>query len=407
MFISAVYNPTASRKLMNADIHNYKRRFERTLERIESCQDISSENKETIFSFKDYLISEGIGFAKIERYLGDMAKFSRMLNKSFSDSDKGDIRRVIANLEQEELSAETKKCFKVMVRKLYRFIRGFEEKGEYPPEVKWISISIPKNHKKLPEELLTEEEILKMIQRCNCPRDKALLSTLAESGCRISEIGNMKIKNISFEEYGARLTVNGKTGMRKVLVINSSPYLEAWINNHPYNENPESFIWVSTFGKLLSYTRIISILKQSAKKAGIKKRVYAHLFRHSRATHLASIMTEANMKQYFGWGQDSKMCGIYIHMNGNSTDSAILRANGIELDEQKKENILQNKKCLRCNKLNGITARLCDMCGLPLDKEEAEKRINDDIEKKKADEIMNSLIKDPEILELIKKKLSN
>jgi site-specific recombinase XerC len=201
------------------DIHNYKRSFERIVERIKESENISEENKNTMLSFKDYLLSENIGTAKIERYLFDLMKYSKMLNKSFESASKIDIRRIVGEINQGNLAEETKKGFKIMLRKLYRFIEGIEEKGKYPERVAWVSIKIQENHKKLPEELLTEEEIKSIIEKCNNLRDRALMSVLSESGCRISEIGTLKVKHISFEEYGARLTVNGKTGMRKIFGI--------------------------------------------------------------------------------------------------------------------------------------------------------------------------------------------
>jgi len=142
------------------DIHNYKKRYERTLERIKDSNEITDDNKEIVLNFKDYLLSEGIGFAKIERYLGDILKFSKMLSKPFPDVTEQDLRKIIGELNQTNLSEETKKTFKIMLRKFYRFIRGIIKNGQYPPEVEWMSIAIPNNHKKLPEELLTEEEIL-------------------------------------------------------------------------------------------------------------------------------------------------------------------------------------------------------------------------------------------------------
>lgn len=117
------------------DIHNYKRRFERQVELLKEDPEIISKNKEVALNFKNYLISEGIGFGKIERYIMDLRKFSRMLGKSFEEAKKEDIRRVLGELEQTDLSAETKKGFKIMVRKLYRFIYGIEEKGVYPEQV--------------------------------------------------------------------------------------------------------------------------------------------------------------------------------------------------------------------------------------------------------------------------------
>lgn len=389
------------------DIHNYKRRFERTLERLNDSKEISDDNKRTALNFKDYLLSEGIGLPKIERYLSDLMKFSKMFNKSFSEATEADIRKIIGEINQTDLSEETKKTFKIMLRRLYRFIRNITKKGTYPPEVEWISIAIPNNHKKLPEELLTEEEILKIIQNCRTLRDKALISAIAESGCRVSEIGNMQIKHVSFEEYGARLTVNGKTGMRKILVINSAPYLQEWINQHPLNENSEAFLWYGQRAEALGYTRIMSILKTAARKAGIKKRIYLHLLRHSRATILANKMSDSALKHYLGWTQSSKMAGIYIHMSGKETDDTILEINGIHVNKEKKESLMKPKKCFKCRTINEATNRFCKLCGIPLNQEEAERILKADVDRTRADEIMNNLIKDPEILELIKKKLKD
>ena len=389
------------------NIHNYERRYERVLERIKTNPNISEQDKKIILKFNDYCLSDGIGIAKIERYLGDTMKFSGMLKKPFSEANKEDIRRVIGDLNQMGLAEETKRCFKIMLRKLYRIIRGIEEKGEYPEEVKWISLKLTSSHKKLPEELLTEEEIIKIIQKTEKVRDRAMLSVLAESGCRISEVGTMQIKHVSFEQYGARLTVNGKTGMRKILVINCTPYLQEWINQHPFNDNSESYLWIAPNGEFLSYTRISTILKESVKRAGIKKRVYPHLFRHSRATLLANIMSDSALKNYLGWTQGSNMARVYIHMSGKETDNSILELNGIKVDKEKKESKLKPKACIRCHTINEVTNRFCKLCGLVLNKEEADKIVEEDFKRKQADDVMNKLVNDPEILELIKKKLSD
>ena len=63
-----------------------------------------------------------------------------MFKKPFDKAKKEDIRTIVADLNQTALSEETKKCFKIMLRKLYRFLRKVEEKGVYPDEVKWVSI---------------------------------------------------------------------------------------------------------------------------------------------------------------------------------------------------------------------------------------------------------------------------
>ncbi len=110
------------------DLHNYKRRFERTLERIEES-DISADDKEVIWMFKDYCLTQNISWGKTERYLGDIVKLSRMLNRPIRKATKQDLMKVVAELNQSELSESTKQCFKILLRKLYKLLRGIEGKG--------------------------------------------------------------------------------------------------------------------------------------------------------------------------------------------------------------------------------------------------------------------------------------
>jgi site-specific recombinase XerD len=402
-------------------IHNYKHQLERIVFRIEHPEEVlketskrskptyfySENNKKTAISFKNYLLSENIGYAKVGRYLVDIVWFDRHLKKDFQEATKEDLRRVVSELNAEPFAEETKKGIKIMIRKLYRFIEGSERGDALPERVKWININIAQNKSKLPEELLTPEEIKKIIQFCKTTRDKCFVSVLAESGGRISEVGSLKIKNISFEDYGARIMFpEGKTGMRQVLLVKSMPYLKEWINQHPLNTDREASLWYNTQSDhILSYSRLSSIIKNSAKRAGITKRIYNHLFRHSRATELASVMPEAGMKQYLGWAQSSKMCGVYIHMNGRETDNVILAENGLEVKKQKPKDVLKNIVCIRCKEVNESTSIFCKKCGMSLNEEEANKIVEAETQKSVADDTMNKLLQDPEILELIKKKI--
>lgn len=388
------------------DLHNYKKRLEGQLRLLKEQKDISPKNKKLILEFKDYLFSEGIGVAKIARYMIDARKYCVMLNKSAKSAAEPDIRKIIGKIEQTELAAETKKTFKVFIRKFYRFLRGVHIKGEYPPEVAWISISIPQKSRKMPEELLSEEEVKSIIRACENARDKALISALAESGGRVSEIGMMKIKHVAFEQYGARLSISGKTGARKILVIYSSPYLQQWLNLHPDNDTLDAYLWYNPRGGVLCYARIAAILKKAAKKAGIRKRVHLHLLRHSRATQLAKIMSEAALKQYLGWTQGSKMAAIYVHMSGKDTDEAILIANGIEIEKKPQMQSLKSATCQRCGTINEMTNRFCKTCSLPLGEDEAQMTLTNDSKKSQVADLMGMLLKDPEILQLIAKKLN-
>ena len=103
--------------------------------------------------FKDDCLCRGVSYGKIDAYLFYLKKFSQMLDKEIDKANKEDIKKVIAELNQTDFSEETKVCFKIAVRRLYKLIRGIEGKGKYPEEVEWISSTIPQSKKKIPEEL--------------------------------------------------------------------------------------------------------------------------------------------------------------------------------------------------------------------------------------------------------------
>ena len=145
-------------------------------------------------------------------------------------------------------------------------------------------------------------------------------------------------------------------------------------------------------------------MKKITRKAGIKKRVYPHLFRHSRATHLASHLTEAQMKQYFGWVQASKMASVYVHLSGRDVDKALLRLNGIEVEEDREELKFKPKICPRCKASNSPDAKFCSKCGFCLDERTAveleELRV-------KADKLMSELVKNPNVLNVLLEAIEN
>jgi hypothetical protein len=118
------------------------------------------------------------------------------------------------------------------------------------------------------------------------------------------------------------------------------------------------------------YSNVCNLLKNAAIRIGLSKSVNPHAFRHSRATHLASKLTEAQMCEYFGWIQGSDMPFTYVHLSGRDIDDAILRLNG----KIPKENVteeFQLKKCARCFHENPPDSHFCMTCHLPLDEKTA------------------------------------
>jgi len=390
----------------DVDIHNFLGELEACFNKIKKSK-ISESNKKAIFNFQEQCLAEGLGTARILKYVQTLYQLSLLLRKNFKSCDKNDIAKVIRELEKKNYSEWTKHDYKVALKKFYKWLRGIDE--GYPEEVKWIKTTVRNSKHKLPEELLTEEDIQKLVESAEHPRDKALVFVLYESGCRIGELSSLRIKNIQFDEYGAQIIVGGKTGMRRIRLISSVPSLASWINIHPERDNPEAPLWVSigtrNKGIRMNYSTVRTMLQRLANKAGIKKRINPHLFRHSRATHLASHLTEAQMKEFFGWVQGSEMASIYVHLSGRDVDDALLKIYGLKKKEsEEKGNALKPKKCPRCEMMNPATSKFCSRCAMALDIQTAMKL--EDL-RKMWDQEMAEFVKDPEVQRLwMKKRLS-
>lgn len=305
-------------------------------------------------------------------------------------------------IENQSYTAHTKHDYKIVVKRFFKWLRGTKN---YPDEVEWIKTTIKEANTMIPEDLHTEEDINKLIDAAKHPRDKAMVAFLYESGCRVGELLSLKIKNVVFDELGAIVTLNGKTGMRKIMVVSSVPHLSTWIENHPIRDNPESPLWIPISNHNRSdpvlYPNFRLILNQLGKKANINKKMNPHSFRHSRATHMASHLTEAQMNNYFGWVQGSKMAGTYVHMSGRDMNNAILKMNGLKSKEEVKQEF-SPKKCKRCEMVNSPNGKFCMRCGAPLD---TESLFSIEKKRKDADKLMATLMQDSLVQEVIFKRM--
>jgi len=229
----------------------------------------------------------------------------------------------------------------------------------------------PSHTRKLPEDLLTKEDIEALLDNCPNSRDRALISTLYESGARKGELFSIKLKNVQFDENGTVITIpDGKTGARRIRLIFATSFLHEWLTVHPCKNNRDAVLFCSLREPYPTLTDagLRDQLTKIAKKAGVQKRVNAHSFRHARATHLAEHLTEQQLKKYLGWTPGSNMAAVYVHLSGKDIDNAILKMNGIQIEE-KEEQALKTSKCPRCKEIQDKKAQFCYKCGLPLSEE--------------------------------------
>jgi integrase/recombinase XerD len=386
-------------------IHNYDRGLVTAKKRVLKAE-MPEKSKELILAMNDGLVLNGLSKPRLMKYLEVLKVVGTKLDMALDEVVEDDLKKIVSEIQQSNFSPWTKQTYKVIIRRFYKWLHKSED---YPAIVKWINIRMNRSETKLPSEgdLLNEEDIKKLLKVAEHPRDKAFVSMLWESGARISELGNLKIKHVSFDKFGTVITVQGKTGSRKIRLISSTPYASTWINSRNCNGNDNLWINIGPkcHKKAMTYSNLGHLLKNLFRKAEIHKRSNAHLFRHSRATFMANHLTEFQMNQYFGWIQGSDMPSTYVHMSGKNVDNAILQMNGFEIEENSNQSIMQPKKCVRCDTINANESKYCLKCGGVMDIQEAMNLQQSFEERKEADSVMDRLMKDKEVQRFLMEKM--
>jgi len=320
--------------------------------------------------------------------------------KPLDQVKRDDVEKWVTSLDH--LGTESLTNYVAIIKAFYKWLYGEDE----PECVSWLQIKNGRHKRKLPTDMITAEEVKAMINATDNARDKAIIACTYESGCRIGEISSLSIKDVMPDQYGAVVMVDGKTGMRRIRLIDSAPYITQWINQHPMKDNRDAPLFISfsnsCYGNRMDDGGMRRLFKILAKRAGIKKRIHPHLFRHARLTELAKDFTEQELKVLAGWTGGSRMAETYIHLSGADIEQKILQKAGLlDAEETREKNeVLKPRECPRCRKTNPATARFCYNCGMALDMKTA-MEID---EKKNAEtlELMDLIQREPRVFEILK-----
>ena len=328
------------------------------------------QNKKAIGAWINFLRARGLHQRTIIKNLYCMSCFLEDVQPKvqLKTATREDIEAAMAKLEGSDYSTKTKSNIKVVVKSFYKHYLG--EDSFYPKQIAWVKSAGAKNKKMLPEDILTEEEILKMIEAAGNLRDKAIIALLYDSGIRVGELLSLKKKSAELNSEPGHIVVDGKTGMRKIPILFSAPYLSNYLELVK-GKKPDEYLWTgigswTSTNRLVDGAAIRKLLRNAAKKAGIEKRIYPHLFRHSRATYYANRLTEQQLKALFGWTGDSRMVSTYVHMSGRDIDDAVMQTYGKRPKEMAAP-VLTERICPRCRYANGIDFLHCKRCGAALE----------------------------------------
>ncbi|MFW6083135.1 MAG: tyrosine-type recombinase/integrase [Thermoplasmatota archaeon] len=384
--------------------NDFEGRIKKAKSNLNDRDDIIKENKEKLLEFDKQLELNDYSKARRYKYLVQLPKIVSQLDKPLEEAKREDIENLILWLKRrEDINSTTKNDYKKLLKRFYKWIGD----GEYPPCVEWLKINYNNSNGKLPEEMLTEDDIEELIDHALNPRDKALISILWETGARIGELIDLTVGSIEDRQHGLKIVVDGKTGSRRIPLIESVPYINKWLEEHPDRDNKEAPLWVNigevNLGEKMNYPAIRKLLKKARDRSDIDKPVNPHNFRHSRATYLANRFTEAQLCEWFGWVQGSDVPSKYVHLSGRDIDQSYDRLHGIVTEENKEESKLTPKECPRCNEKNPPKAKYCNRCGMALSLEASQ-----DIEER-SNELSKGFMElakeNPELMEVLEEEI--
>ena len=178
---------------------------------------------------------------------------------------------------------------------------------------KELNLQYPKKNKKIPE-VLTPEEITKLINSTNNIKHKLILKMLYGCGFRVSEITDLKKQDFNFDEGLIHIKLAKGRKDRFVKIPNSLK--ENLINYSKIQDN--NIFFPSARNKKLSTKTIQMIVKSTANKAQINKKVSPHTLRHSFATHLLENGTDLRIIQKLLGHSDIKTTQIYLKVSNAS-----------------------------------------------------------------------------------------
>lgn len=184
-------------------------------------------------------------------------------------------------------------------------------------------IETPKIGRKLPDTLSVKEIDLIInaidLNSAQGQRNKAILETLYSCGLRVSELTDLKLSDLFFEEGFIKVT--GKGNKQRLVPISTST--QVYINHYTSNQRkhqkikPESkdIVFLNRRGNKLTRSMVFHIVKTLTKTAGIKKTVSPHTFRHSFATHLLENGADLRAIQMMLGHESITTTEIYMHLD--------------------------------------------------------------------------------------------
>lgn len=272
---------------------------------------------------KEYLnylhVEKGLSKNTITSYGLDLRKYCESLNdKEVEDITTDDIREVIASRKDAGMQTKTIVRFITSIKTFHLFL----VREGYVKNNVAARIEMPKIEKKLPS-VLNEEEINKILDSLSMrnpsdARNKVMLELMYGAGIRVSEMIEMKIRDVNITHQ--LINVFGKGSKQRIVPVSKyvveliTEYVAIW-RNKLLKDNKSEYLFVNAKGSRLTRQGFWKNVKAIALKNGITKEISPHTFRHTFATHLLENGADLRSVQEMLGHSDIATTQLYTHVS--------------------------------------------------------------------------------------------
>lgn len=361
--------------MMETDLHNSPRRFEKEKENISVFK-----NGKMAIACLEAMVTNGISLSRVTNLSWNVKTIlSWKDDKPVSQWTRKDVELIINQMQKKEWSSETRERFAFTLKRFVAYAKtkkivDLNNGDEYPEVVAWIRPT--RYRRKTDDNTLenrkgfSEEEVMKTIQTISeMTEDGEIVSTMVltlyEGGFRTHEGILLKQKQLSFNHKDGEVIVTvkgGKSPSRIIpLLLSYRPLLDL-VSKSPYKDDPESYVFYSkkSGSGHVSYGHVRKIIGKACQKVGIRRRSLYKL-RHSRGTNL--LLSGVDVKTV------SKLLGhstiatteTYLSVINSDVHTAIRRERGLEHEERRDEK-MKILKCTRCGRIESPMAIRCQQC---------------------------------------------
>ena len=283
--------------------------------------------------YENYLkLEKSLSQNSVDAYINDISKLIYFFNNSLEQAapDKvelQDLKSFLEWLNERRVSPRSQARTISGIKSFYKYLL-IENKISNDPTA---LLESPKIGRKLPD-ILSMEEIDELINAVDLEkqegqRNKAMLETLYSCGLRVSELVNLKITNLFFDQ--GFIKIEGKADKERLVPVSNQAVYEInkYFNDYRSSlkicKDSENILFLNRRGRKLSRVMIFTIIKNLADKIGLKKKISPHTFRHSFATHLVNGGADLRVVQEMLGHESILTTEIYTHLDMEYLKSTI------------------------------------------------------------------------------------